>query len=548
MCAGTGPVAVDGEFLVPEGGVVDPEALAQDALASIGVDGPAIRTSPEANGRLYVRVPTWLWLEDGWWHEHSATASAGRVTATVTARPTSVSWSLGDGSSISCEGPGTPWRAGLGEDATDCSYTYTTSSAGSPTGTFELAASVRFEVTWTSNVGAGGALPAITLSLVPSGRGGRDPGHRHELSMAVTTTTRSHRSGRTASPPDNGYSGRPPAVAPPPSRVRLPELAVGLRALTVGVRARGGAVASQRHGQGRSARRCRRHPSRRGHRARATCSRRPCGQRRPDHPHRPGRLSGGRGTRRGAIDLEGRLAGDPFLWSPTPPRWTWARASSAWRSNPGRYPCARPRSRRHWSPSSRGEVPSEGDAAGNVIAARRDGHRRGRPGERPQARHGLGLRVRRRGGRSRWPKAARSAAGGGRTMSLIGFCSARGDARVTTTALLTAGAMAGHVLLVEADPSGGVLAVRYGLGREPRSHHPRRGGTLPTPWRCRLTPRTPAGSRCWSAPTRLPPAGRCGDAPRATSLARWAPFRPRSWSIWVGSARPSPWPPGCRWW
>lgn len=162
ICGGSGPVAVNGAFLIPEGGLVDPEALAQDALASIGIAAPGIRTSPEAGGRLYVRVPTWLWLEGDWWHEYSATASTGRVTATVTARPVSTAWSLGDGGSVECDGPGTAWRPGLAENATDCSYTYTTSSTGRPTSTFDLTASVEFEVTWTSNIGAGGTLPAIS--------------------------------------------------------------------------------------------------------------------------------------------------------------------------------------------------------------------------------------------------------------------------------------------------------------------------------------------------------------------------------------------------
>ena len=81
VCPGVGAVQVDGRFLIPEGGVVDVEALALQARASIGISGPVIRTSPEAGNRLYVRVPTWLWVDGGWWHGYSATASAGRVTA-----------------------------------------------------------------------------------------------------------------------------------------------------------------------------------------------------------------------------------------------------------------------------------------------------------------------------------------------------------------------------------------------------------------------------------------------------------------------------------
>jgi MinD-like ATPase involved in chromosome partitioning or flagellar assembly len=48
----------------------------------------------------------------------------------------------------------------------------------------------------------------------------------------------------------------------------------------------------------------------------------------------------------------------------------------------------------------------------------------------------------------------------------VALCSARGAPGVTTTALLLAARLEGAVL-VEADLTGGVVAVRYGLGREP---------------------------------------------------------------------------------
>lgn len=164
VCEGLGAVPVDGAYLVPEGGLVDPLTLAEEALASIGIDGPAIRTSPSAEGRLYVQVPTWLWLDESWWQGYEATASAGRISSTVTARPTRTSWSLGDGTSLTCAGPGRAWQPGLPEDATDCAHIYRTSSTARPGGTFELSATVHFEIAWTSNMGIGGELPAISRS------------------------------------------------------------------------------------------------------------------------------------------------------------------------------------------------------------------------------------------------------------------------------------------------------------------------------------------------------------------------------------------------
>lgn len=52
-------------------------------------------------------------------------------------------------------------------------------------------------------------------------------------------------------------------------------------------------------------------------------------------------------------------------------------------------------------------------------------------------------------------------------MSLVCVTSAHGSPGATTLALLMAGCWPRPVVVIEADPSGGVLAVRYGLGRSP---------------------------------------------------------------------------------
>lgn len=161
-CEGIGAVATGEYFAVPEGGLADPYQLALDALASVQIAAPAIRTSPSENGRLYVQVPTWLWLDSSWWQTYEATANTGRVWSTVRARPVATTWELGDGRTVSCRGPGTPWRRGLSEEASACTHTYRNSSASQPGGTYRLEATVTFEVSWTSNVTDGGTLPAIS--------------------------------------------------------------------------------------------------------------------------------------------------------------------------------------------------------------------------------------------------------------------------------------------------------------------------------------------------------------------------------------------------
>ena len=162
MCDGS-PVQVNGESVVPEGGAVNPRTLAVEAQASARIPPPAISTSPDASRRLYVQVATWLWLEPAWWRPYEATATAGRVTSTVTVVPLSAIWNTGDGSTVSCAGRGTPWTSGA-TGASSCSHTYRSSSATRAAGTFPLQVTVTFAVSWTSNTGAGGSLPNISRS------------------------------------------------------------------------------------------------------------------------------------------------------------------------------------------------------------------------------------------------------------------------------------------------------------------------------------------------------------------------------------------------
>jgi len=155
---------INGMGIAPEVSAVDPVELAAQARASIPIAAPGIETSPGADQQTYAQVTTWLWIDDSWWKSYTATASAGRVSATVTARPVSASWSTGDGGNVMCNGPGIEWRRGLDDDDTYCSHVYRQSSAGRDGDAYPLTVTVSFEVTWASNVGAGGALEGLERS------------------------------------------------------------------------------------------------------------------------------------------------------------------------------------------------------------------------------------------------------------------------------------------------------------------------------------------------------------------------------------------------
>lgn len=149
----------------PAANAVSPVALAQTALASAAIPAPAIGTSPDTR-HLLVNYPTRLYLTSGWGRV-SATASAGAVTATVAATPYKVVWSMGDGSSVTCDNPGTPYdpnKSWASQNPPPCGYTYSESSANQPDEAYRLTATVYYHVTWAAGALGGGALGDLTRS------------------------------------------------------------------------------------------------------------------------------------------------------------------------------------------------------------------------------------------------------------------------------------------------------------------------------------------------------------------------------------------------
>ena len=154
---------------------VDPYSLALQAERSIVLPDPAIETNPVTS---VVNFATWLWIDPSAWHVYQVTAAAGPVSATASAVPTSVTWSMGDGGSVTCPGPGVPYQPAIASSvqATDCSYRYSVSSAGQPSadgdpndGAFRVTATISWSVSWSAQGAAGGGgLPSLTTSASAS--------------------------------------------------------------------------------------------------------------------------------------------------------------------------------------------------------------------------------------------------------------------------------------------------------------------------------------------------------------------------------------------
>jgi hypothetical protein len=152
--------------------VIDPYAVARQAENSLRLPPPDVSFNPAAFS--VVNLPTWLWIGTGIWHSYSITATVGPVSATAVATPQSVSWWMGDGGEVTCNGPGIPFDPAQppSQQTTACSYTYTTTSDGQPSpnadpddAAFTARATVHWSVSWTSRgVGGGGTLPPLATS------------------------------------------------------------------------------------------------------------------------------------------------------------------------------------------------------------------------------------------------------------------------------------------------------------------------------------------------------------------------------------------------
>jgi hypothetical protein len=147
----------------------DPEALRARAVEELQLPSPSIAMSPP--GDQIVHIASWLWLEDGIWQPHSSSASAGDVTATVTATPHRTLWDMGTGDVVVCAGPGDRYDPGRSdtEQASSCSHTYRNSSAGQPGNAYPVVVTVEWELGWTvTGAPGGGPLPALTTSTSTS--------------------------------------------------------------------------------------------------------------------------------------------------------------------------------------------------------------------------------------------------------------------------------------------------------------------------------------------------------------------------------------------
>ncbi|WP_218617496.1 hypothetical protein [Cryptosporangium aurantiacum] len=128
-----------------------PAQAAEQAVSFLPLRGPEIGVAPSTDGQGLVGLPVWLWTEvtpETWGPLEQTTAVTG-IAVTVRAEATSITWELGDGTVITCNGPGTPYDASYGNaESPDCGHRYTKSSRSQADGVYTVTGTTHWNVVW----------------------------------------------------------------------------------------------------------------------------------------------------------------------------------------------------------------------------------------------------------------------------------------------------------------------------------------------------------------------------------------------------------------
>jgi hypothetical protein len=145
------------------GGVpaVTPFQLMQIAMGELYVPTLTPATAPPRGTDGLVGLPEWFWVHHAEWQPVNLTVTAGPVWATATATPNTLTFDPGGGLGVkSCTGPGPYFDKSLplGQQHTDCSYTYSRSSDNQPGHSYAAALGVVWTISWTGSGGTGGLI------------------------------------------------------------------------------------------------------------------------------------------------------------------------------------------------------------------------------------------------------------------------------------------------------------------------------------------------------------------------------------------------------
>ncbi|WP_271438027.1 PKD domain-containing protein [Micrococcus luteus] len=155
--------------LGPEG-QADPEQAARQVVAQMDLKGIEIGMVPRSvasdpNAMGAVGLPAWMWVANAGdpqaWGPYTVTRVVAGLEVTATARPTHVTWDMGNGTRVVCRTMGTPYQERYGrEESPSCGHTY------KKTGQYTVTALTSWQVEWSAG-GESGVLQTITRSSQP---------------------------------------------------------------------------------------------------------------------------------------------------------------------------------------------------------------------------------------------------------------------------------------------------------------------------------------------------------------------------------------------
>ncbi len=146
-----------------------PVVLAREAADQLLLPAPRLEMSPAADRDQVVGFPTWLWLDPASFTPRTRTVAVPGESVTAQAVPVSTSWVLGDGSTLTCTGAGTPYTPGGTPTAAspDCGHTYLRPSVGQPGGRYPVTVTTRWQISW-AGAGQAGVLPELSRTAAGS--------------------------------------------------------------------------------------------------------------------------------------------------------------------------------------------------------------------------------------------------------------------------------------------------------------------------------------------------------------------------------------------
>ncbi|TCC33709.1 ATP/GTP-binding protein [Kribbella sindirgiensis] len=122
---------------------------------------PLIKTAPAPGQIGLVNMPVWLWVTktENTWGPIVRSARVPGLTVTVTAHVKAINWSMGDGKTVRCEGPGTPYNKSMGvKTSPTCGHRYVKTSRKLPNCKYPVAAVAQWDITWQSTLGDTGQI------------------------------------------------------------------------------------------------------------------------------------------------------------------------------------------------------------------------------------------------------------------------------------------------------------------------------------------------------------------------------------------------------